>query len=113
MRPQEGGLISADFFGRSPRDSSSHQRLATPGSFFGNSRISQRIDANLTDREEARFVDALEEAPLSAVAVLPVLVHPSVPSVLSEAEVPSAQSTSESRLSLNENTVERNDANNP
>ena len=113
MRPQEGGLISADFFGRSPRDSSSHQRKPTPGSAFGNSRNSPSSGSvNLTDREEGRL-DALEEALRFAVAVLPVLVHPSVPSVLPEAEVHLAQST-RSQLSLcTVNTTERNFANNP
>ena len=113
MRPQEGGLILADFFGRSPRDSSSHQRKPTPGSAFGNSRNSPSSGSvNLTDREEGRL-DALEEALRFAVAVLPVLVHPSVPSVLPEAEVHLAQST-RSQLSLcTVNTTERNFANNP
>ena len=58
-------------------------------------------------------MDALEEAPLSAVAVPTELVHPSVPPVSPEAEVLSAQSTSESQLPLNGNTEGRSDASNP
>ena len=59
-------------------------------------------------------MDALEEAPLSAVAVPPGFLHPSVPSVTPEAEVLSAQSTSESsQLPLNGNTEGRSDASNP
>ena len=58
-------------------------------------------------------MDALEEAPLSAVAVTPGL-DPSVPPVTPEAEVLSAQSTSESsQLPLNGNTEGRSDASNP
>ena len=58
-------------------------------------------------------MDALEEAPLSAVAVPTELVHPSVPTVSPEAEVLSAQSTSESQLPLEGNTEGRSDASNP
>ena len=58
-------------------------------------------------------MDTLEEAPLSAVAVTPGL-DPSVPPVTPEAEVLSAQSTSESsQLPLNGNTEGRSDASNP
>ena len=58
-------------------------------------------------------MDALEEAPLSAVAVTPGL-DPSVPPVTPEAEVLSAQSTSESsQIPLNRNTEGRSDASNP